>query len=215
MWQQVHEQCSPIHVHHHACMYGFLRKKSTVLACQEIPQTDRICKQCDGKHEHMKWNIENTTQKFATALEVSCHLCQKIASCVQDYAKSQGIQTLPQDLVQASDMHQADNDRSRAFASQGTNKLHLPQLMPEYKQILHICLPAEVCVWPLKSYLKGPHMIGPHFLPENTRVLSMQSDIEGVEVALPANKCTLLASPGRQMNLLRRSPSEDIPTLLA
>ena len=38
--------------------------------------------------------------------------------------------------------------------------------------------------------LKGPQMIGPHFLPENTRVLSMQPDTEGVEVALPANKCS-------------------------
>ena len=33
-------------------------------------------------------------------------------------------------------------------------------------------------------------MIGPHFLLEHTRVLSMQPDTEGIEVALPANKCS-------------------------
>ena len=192
MWQQVHQQCNPLYVHHHACVYGSQRKKSTVLACQGIPQIKRICKQCDGQHLHLQWGIESTTQRFATALEVSYphKLCQEVAACVQDYATSQGIQILPQDLAQASDTPQADDDCSRAFASQGTTKLRLPQLMPEYKQILHVCLPAEVCVWPLKSYLQGPRVIGPHFLPENTRVLSMQPDTEGVEVALPANKCT-------------------------
>ena len=192
MWQQVHQQCNPLYVHHHACMYGSQSKKSTVLACQGIPQVKQICKQCDGQHLHLQWGVESTTQRFATALEVSYphKLRQEVATCVQDYAASQGIQILPQDLAQASDAQQAEDDRSRAFASQGTTKLRLPQLMPEYKQILHVCLPAEVCVWPLKSYLQGPHMIGPHFLPENTRVLSMQPDTEGVEVALPASKCT-------------------------
>ena len=45
-------------------------------------------------------------------------------------------------------------------------------------------------MWPVKSYLNGPCWIGLHFLPEHSRVLSMQPDTERKEVALPANWCS-------------------------
>ena len=126
-------------------------------------------------------------------------MCQEVAACVQDYATSQGIQILPQDLAQASDTQQADDDRSRAFASQGTTKLRLPQLMPEYKQILHVCLPAEVCVWPLKSYLQGPHMIGPHISFLRTPVCCQCSLIQKGLKWHCQQTSALLASRGRRI----------------
>ena len=58
---------------------------------------NRICLQCDGKHEHLPWGVDMRSGQFATALKVSYpnKLCQQVAMCVKDFAQERGVRLEP------------------------------------------------------------------------------------------------------------------------
>lgn len=139
------------------CAYGSKRDKHTSWLTN-APELDALAKLCDKKHEHEPYRIHVSNQRnsrrvdFDTAKEAeyTAPLCKEATRLLCESFRNRGLH-VPEPTFDSNDQL-PKLKRQRLASANGLfpRGRGLPQVIPEYKQVITLPIPAEITVKPGK-----------------------------------------------------------------
>ena len=196
-----------------------------MLAFKHIPQLAQVNQMCDNSHPHLPWGPDASLGSFTAASELSYprKLCQAVSTAVRECLQSRGIACMPASLSEVPATAEVREVMSRAAVGSSSAQRKLPELMPEYRRVLQLEMPASQVPCKVREWTTKFLRIGDVLLPPHTRVLADdpstegRSDLRKVTVGIPWKPQEFVAEAARRghpKELLSSLPPELHETIL-